>query len=153
MGMVALLTMSAYAYLDWFERLDFRESDDPPAILQDPPPELGAAISKPSEFRVEMSVSAIPLAVRQGLSEGSGREFEMAEPGGRWEKTDAGIAFWSLPHQRLFSIASSKEFCIVFYEFGGFGSRYSIEAFRLGKNAATLVFTALLKAYPCDARP
>ena len=88
------------------------------------------------DFRIITDVRALPAPVFKSLQEEGGSRSVMANPGGRFESTDA-IFDSSVPRQRLILAGVSRDLCFVHYEQGGFAYNRPIKVFRL-RSATTM---------------
>jgi hypothetical protein len=87
-------------------------------ILQDP-------------FKIVSSIAEIPSEVRSTFAEMAGQtEFEMADPGQAFQKTDM-IFLRRLPWRRLAFAGVAPHKCFLFYEMGGFATTYHLVVFAI----------------------
>src|SRR5689334_19382727 len=76
------------------------------------PDDLVEALSNPSQFRLDHKVANVPESVRAAFAHATNvTSFSMADPGGRWEATDA-IRDASLPRRRLSTLAIGSGLCL-----------------------------------------
>jgi hypothetical protein len=101
---------------------------------QAPPPlllsETVRSHVRDERFQIVTSVRGLPLGVRdalQGLF--GGPTLELAEPGARFQVTDA-IVEPNLPFRRLRLAGCSTDHCIVYYERGGIAHSWHAALFR-----------------------
>ena len=112
------------------------------AAVKHLPAEVRAALEQTKDFQSFSSVSAVPKTVRVEFSRAvRDSAFAMAEPGAKWQATDA-IRESGLPWRRLRAGAISSDFLVIFYEFGGIAHSYHVCVFRMTADSAQLVWRA-----------
>ena len=95
------------------------------------PVEDRKALLEASRFHEIHSTSDLPPAIL-GLCDG-GRDGKLAEPGQKWNATDA-ITDPTLPGKRLIWAAAGGEYYVVHYERGGIAHTYHIVVAKLSSN-------------------
>jgi len=106
------------------------------------PADVRAALEQTNNFQSFSSVSAIPESVRATFAIAMrDSSFAMAEPGAKWQATDA-IVENDLPWRRLQAGAVSPDFLVLFYEHGGIGHSYHVCVFYVTADGAQLVWRA-----------
>src|SRR5687768_1030907 len=90
--------------------------------------ELRAHI-RDGRFGVVTSIRGLPLGVREALQAlfGTGT-LDIAEPGAEFQRTDF-IVTPMLPIRRLVAAGCSSEYCLVYYERGGFVHTWHVALF------------------------
>lgn len=86
-------------------------------------------------------VDAVPVAVWPALAKATGDGAAMANPGEKWQATDA-ILEENLPWRRLIFAGVSDRYCLLHYERGGIGKSGHLMLFRLDGGEARLVWSA-----------
>lgn len=92
-------------------------------------------------FVVVHTVQAIPKPVLSGLLGKTPLE-GMADPGQPFQESD--VVNGRLPFNRLIFAAVSADYCVVYYEHGGFGLGRMASLYRLTGGQASLVWLASL---------
>jgi hypothetical protein len=109
-------------------------------------PDDRQAVSQTSSFITKYKIDSIPPAVQAAFSkEVHDVKFSMADPGEKWQATDA-ITESGLPRRRLIFVSLSKTHCLVHYERGGIGHSFHIVLFRLERSRARLVWRAAVNS-------
>src|SRR4051794_25711584 len=102
--------------------------------IASPSPELPAdhrrAVEAAANFHPLAHVSDIPAAVVALIT---GRDGKIAEPGGKWEPTDA-ISDTSLPAKRLIWAATDGRHYVMHYERGGIAHTHHVMVARVSPN-------------------
>ncbi len=93
------------------------------------PKEHRKVLEDSSRFREVLATTNLPPAIVALCSDDSGR---LAEPGQKWEATDA-ITDASLPRKRLIWAAVSGEYYVVHYERSGRGHSFHVLVATLAK--------------------
>jgi len=113
------------------------------AAVEHLPVDVRAAFEQTSNFESIRSVSVIPESVRVTFASAvRDGPFAMAEPGAKWQATDA-VVEKNLPWRRLQAGAVSPELLVLFYEHGGIGHSYHVCVFRVTPDGAQLVWRAI----------
>ena len=118
-----------------------------------PKPTLAPVITMPEQdkqhllqdtFVVVKTMREIPEGVRkQVIPNGKDVRSGMADPGQAYETSDM-VGPKPLPFQRLIFAATSQGYCLVYYEFGGYGLGQQVELFHLSGGQATEVWSGSL---------
>jgi hypothetical protein len=96
-------------------------------------------------FVIVTTVQAIPKSVLRHLL-GHGPEDGIADAGQPFQETDVISGPVRLPFRRLILAAISKEYCLVYYEAGGFAYHTEVNLFRFMAVHADLVWKASVKS-------
>ena len=84
---------------------------------------------KDARFGIVTSIRGVPLGVRDALQELFGTQsLDIAEPGARFQATDV-IVDPTLPNRRLVTAGCSYDYCLVYYERGGFVHTWHVAVF------------------------
>ena len=91
-------------------------------------PELQAQV-RDGRFAIVTSIRGLPLGVREALQTlFDSRTLDIAEPGAAFQRTDV-IVDPTLPARRLVAAGCSREYCLVYYERGGFAHTWYVALF------------------------
>jgi hypothetical protein len=84
---------------------------------------------KNDRFDIVTSIRGLPLGVRDALEKlfGTG-SLDIAEPGAEFQATDV-IVKPNLPIRRLIAAGCTVEYCVVYYERGGFVHTWQVAMF------------------------
>ena len=92
------------------------------------------------DYSVYQRVSKIPKLVSDTLAVMfKSKYLEMADPGQPFQETDV-LSGESLPERRLVFLATSKEYCVLHYEKGGFVHHYVVLIFEFENENARLIY-------------
>jgi hypothetical protein len=84
---------------------------------------------KDGRFQIVTSVRGLPLGVRDELRTLFGSAtLDIAEPGAAFQATDV-IVTPNLPNRRLIAAGCTIEYCLVYYERGGFAHTWQVALF------------------------
>ena len=97
-----------------------------------PPVALSGALRdhvKDGRFQIVTSIRGLPLGVRGGLQTLFGSQtLDIAEPAAEFQATDV-ILKPNLPIRRLVAAGCTIEYCLVYYERGGFAHTWHVALF------------------------
>lgn len=110
------------------------------------PAERRHALEAAAHFRMLNSTSEVPAAL---IALCANRDGKMAEPGGKWEPSDA-IDDPSLPSKRLIWAATDGAYYIVHYESGGIAHIYHVLVAHLSPNEQKPDFTWFANTQPLE---
>lgn len=85
------------------------------------------------DFRIIRDMRALPQPIVQAYTETGGTRLTIANPGERYEATDA-VHDNSLPPARLLMSGINAERCFILFERGGVAHSYVLALFELKKN-------------------
>jgi len=84
---------------------------------------------KDDRFQIVTSIRGLPLGVRDALTTlFGGLSLDIAEPGAEFQVTDA-VGTARLPIRRLAAAGCSANYCLVYYERGGFTHTWHVALF------------------------
>jgi hypothetical protein len=84
---------------------------------------------KDDRFQTVTSIRGLPLGVRDGLQTlFRSQTLDIAEPGAEFQATDV-VVNPKLPGRRLVAAGCSAEYCLVYYERGGFAHTWHVALF------------------------
>jgi hypothetical protein len=110
------------------------------------PPERFHVVLSPEEkrhvldgdFAIKRTVAEIPATVQSALARLFVEpDFQMANPGEKYQATDVIESGPPLPWRRLVFAGVSKDRCFVHYERGGWGHSYYVAVFQLPRGNET----------------
>lgn len=86
-------------------------------------------VIKRGRFAIVTSIGGLPLGVRNELRTLFGSQtLDIAQPGAEFQATDV-IVKPNLPHRRLSVAGCTAEYCLVYYERGGFVHTWHVAVF------------------------